>query len=493
MSPPVPQLLGRYVLLRKIGEGDVAESFRAKIHAASEVERDLVIKRVRPFYANDEKFTASYIAESEAASQLNHRNIARVFEAGTAADDLYLAMEYVPGSSLAEIDKRTTKAGKRLTPPLVARIVSEAASALHAAHTNRRRGKVAPVLHRDLGPHNVLVSYDGNIKLTDFGISTARKHITQTQAGMSRGKCDYLSPEQIAGKTVDGRSDIFSLGVLAWELMTGKRLFAGATDFETIRNVMNMEIHPLRSMVRNIPKSLDAVLMRALARDVEERFASAGELNRELEKQLAEIGEPASSESLAWYLREFFRNEQALLTSEINEEREAFMAFVEGRPHPFGDMQMDEESTGTRQKILENVAAATQTHVSAPAPAAPESDVGPPEDSALITRPWSAKKALGIDEAMGQATGIFEAVNPNDVTKILDTESLQSGADRHATKEMAATKSRSAESDYNVDPGASAPNTPEEIQDSGGRTIVVLIGIALLAAIAVVVYLLVFN
>ncbi|WP_253899843.1 serine/threonine protein kinase [Corallococcus carmarthensis] len=272
--------VGKYVVRRKLAEGGMAEIFLCTARGPEGFEKEVVIKRVRAFLASDPDFVQMFIAEARLASRLNHANVVQIFDFDKHEDTYYLAMEYVRGCSLWELRKRSKEAMSPMPPMLVAHIGAEVARGLHYAHRLRVNGELLNLVHRDVTPHNVLVSYDGAVKLTDFGIAKAGNKLTNP--GVLKGKFAYMSPEQARGESVDVRTDVFALGVVLWELLTGGRLFQGDSEIAVLRAVQESTIVPPARLNPEIPPDLDAAICRALERDLSKRFQTAGELERAL-------------------------------------------------------------------------------------------------------------------------------------------------------------------------------------------------------------------
>ena len=233
----------------------MAEIFLAQSHGPEGFEKQVVIKRIRAALADDPSFVQMFIAEARVASKLNHANLVHIFDFDRHEDSYYLAMEYVRGKSLAEVHRRSRSAGRPIPPVLVAQIGLEVARGLGYAHRLNVHGQPVGLVHRDVTPHNVLLSYEGAVKLTDFGIAKASNRAST--AGMLKGKFAYMSPEQSRGEPVDARTDLFALGITLWELLTGGRLFDGDSDLAVLRAVQEREIVA--------PASLDPGVDRALS------------------------------------------------------------------------------------------------------------------------------------------------------------------------------------------------------------------------------------
>jgi serine/threonine protein kinase len=321
-STNLPQRYGKYILLRKIAMGGMAEIFRAKTMGAEGFEKQIVIKRILPHFTDDEAFVKMFIDEASIASKLQHSNIVQIYDFDSQDDRYYIAMEYVEGADLKAIVERGLKSGKPLGPAQCVWIMMELSKGLHYAHTKEYNGQPLNIVHRDISPHNVIMSHSGEVKLMDFGIAKAAQRSTKTLAGTVKGKCAYMSPEQARGKPLDGRSDLFALGIMLWEMLTHKRLFLGDSDFETLSNVLKADVPPPSSVNPEVPKELDAIVLKALAKDRDHRHASVEDFGRELTRWFYSNVHDLESVSLKPYLHEIFREDIERLRGEYTEERQ---------------------------------------------------------------------------------------------------------------------------------------------------------------------------
>lgn len=219
MSLPAGTHIGKYVVQRKLAEGGMAEIFLASSFGPEGFEKQVIIKRIRPAFADDASFIDMFVSEARLVSRLNHANIVQIFDFDRHENTFYIAMEYIRGKSLAQAHQRARELSVPLVPALAAQIVSEVARGLNFAHRLTERGQPLGLVHRDVTPQNILLSYEGAVKLTDFGIAKAGSRASTV--GMLKGKFAYMSPEQSRGEPVDARTDIFALGITFWELLTG--------------------------------------------------------------------------------------------------------------------------------------------------------------------------------------------------------------------------------------------------------------------------------
>ncbi len=284
-----PQSFGRYVLTERIGTGGMAEIFRAVTVGTEGFRRVLVVKRIRKSLDASSEFLRMFFDEAKISALLNHPYIVQIYDFGQIDGAYFLAMEHVDGRDLGNVLRRLKAAGKLLHPSTAALIASQVAQGLHHAHTLQSAdGQPFNIVHRDVNPSNVMLLRTGIVKILDFGIAKASAAAgkAQTRATVIKGKLGYLSPEQARCEILDGRSDVFSLGATLWEMLTGDKLFSGATDFERIRNVLEAPI-ALPSKYRDgIPLALDRIVMRALDRDLGRRYRTAEEMGEQLDDYL---------------------------------------------------------------------------------------------------------------------------------------------------------------------------------------------------------------
>jgi len=297
------------VIRRKLAEGGMAEIFLAQSHGPEGFEKQVVIKRIRSALADDPSFVQMFIAEARVASKLNHANVVHIFDFDRHEDSYYLAMEYVRGKSLAEVHRRSRSVGRPFPPVLAAQIGLEVARGLAYAHRLTEHGQPLGLVHRDVTPHNVLLSYEGAIKLTDFGIAKASNRAST--AGMLKGKFAYMAPEQARGDPVDSRTDLFALGITLWELLTGGRLFDGDSDVAVLRAVQEREIAPPSSLNPGVEPALSDVVMKALQRDPAARFQNAGLLERALLTYVIDATQAPGDTDVGSFVRALFPDDAA--------------------------------------------------------------------------------------------------------------------------------------------------------------------------------------
>src|SRR4051812_3153433 len=266
-------MLGRYELLATIGVGGMASVILARQRGPAGFEKAVVIKLIHPHMAQDTVAVNMLLDEAKVAAQLDHQNIVHTYELGEAHGTYYIVMEYLAGESLGQVLKQGQKQNSPMTPFVAAKIVAEAAEVLHYAHElPDYNGAPLGIVHRDVSPGNIVVLYNGAVKVVDFGIAKAQGRVTSTQDGELKGKYGYMSPEQIKNEPMDRRSDVFSLGVVLWESLARQRLFEADNVAASLMQILTGDRTPPSSFDHEIPHALDAVALRALAPDPRDRF-----------------------------------------------------------------------------------------------------------------------------------------------------------------------------------------------------------------------------
>ena len=299
--------IGRYVVKRRLAEGGMAEVYLAQATGPEGFAKDVVIKVVRSFLASDQQFVDMFIAEARLSSKLNHANVVQIFDFGKDGDSYFIAMEYVRGASLFDLRKRCRERGIAVPPTLVAEIGAQVARGLQYAHALTDKGKSLGIVHRDVTPHNVLLSFDGAVKLTDFGI--AKASTTHTAPGILKGKFAYMSPEQARGDPVDARTDLFALGIVLWELLTGGRLFDGDSELAVLRAVQESLIAPPSRLNPDTPQELSDLVLKALSRPPAERFQTGFELDKALATFVLRAAKSIEDSSVALFMQQVYRDE----------------------------------------------------------------------------------------------------------------------------------------------------------------------------------------
>jgi len=318
---PIP--FGKYVLINRLAVGGMAEVYRAKLRGVAGFERIVAIKRILPSVAEDKEFIDMFLDEARIAGQLNHANICPIYELGRIGPTYYIAMEYVDGKDVLQTINRFRRRRAYMPPVMAAWIGVRICEALAYAHNKTSTdNKPLDIIHRDVSPQNILISYEGTVKLIDFGISKASSRITRTQAGVLKGKFGYMSPEQIKGMPIDHRSDLFALGTCLYEMVTSDRLFKAASDFATLEKIRAAEIPPPSSVVENFPPMLDAAIMRALEVEPSNRWQSAQDMAKELRDFIASQ-EPFGTSTLSSWMKSCFAKELQEETEQVRKWSQA--------------------------------------------------------------------------------------------------------------------------------------------------------------------------
>ncbi len=279
-----PTVVGRYAIYDRIGAGGMATVHLGRLAGGAGFSRTVAIKRLHAQYALDPDFVNMFVDEGRVASRVQHPNVVTTFDVVHEGGELFLVMEYVEGEALGALVRAANKKRERTPPALAVAIAIDALNGLHAAHTATNEiGEPLDLVHRDVSPHNVLVGTDGVARVLDFGIAKAMGRVQTTREGRLKGKLGYMSPEHVAGRDVSPRSDVFGVGIVLWELLTGKHLFEGEGEAALLNAVQQQKIRPPSDFVAGMPVDLENVVMKALQRKPEERFTSAAEMAEALE------------------------------------------------------------------------------------------------------------------------------------------------------------------------------------------------------------------
>lgn len=288
----------------------MGEIFLARMRGAAGFEKRVIIKTILPHLAEEEEFIEKFLDEGRIVVQLTHGNIVPVFDMGEEHGEFFIAMEYIPGRDLRDLIKTKQISGEAVDVPIALHIIAEVCKGLGYAHRKRdEQGDLLELVHRDVSPSNVLISSEGEVKLIDFGIARATTKISRTVSGRIQGKFSYMSPEQASGKLVDARSDIFSTGVMLYEMLTGKRPFDGVTDLETIDLVRKCDYDSASTLNPLIPEEVDGIIERALCRELDDRYQTIDQMQADLLSYLYREGCAPSSRDVVSYLSETFSGE----------------------------------------------------------------------------------------------------------------------------------------------------------------------------------------
>ncbi|MCE9625810.1 MAG: protein kinase [Deltaproteobacteria bacterium] len=309
-------------MLNKLGSGGMAEVYRAKMLSIDGFEKQLAIKRILPNYSEDKHFIEMLVNEARLSVQLSHSNIVQIHDFGKNGNDYFMTMEFVFGTNLHDILTRLKSLDKKLPTELAVYAISEVCRGLDYAHAKcGPDGKPMNVIHRDVSPPNILVSYEGEVKIADFGIAKAAMNTSHTESGIIKGKVCYMSPEQAKGEHLDSRSDIFSVGMVLYELLTEKKFFSGDTQFEILRKIQNTHVEE-KDLDQTIPSQLKTILAKSLAHDRDMRFSAAGDMQMELHRYLNTSFPSFTPRQLRDFLQELYSQEIEDRKERVKEENQ---------------------------------------------------------------------------------------------------------------------------------------------------------------------------
>lgn len=399
--------LGKYTLLKKLATGGMAEVFLARAAGPMGFEKTLVVKRILPHLVDDAAFVQMFLGEAKLAAHLDHPNVVQIFDFGEVDGQYYLAMEFIDGLNLRALARRAYGSGRLLPFGVGARIISFAAEGLAFAHEfcDPATGEPLNLVHRDVSPDNVLVSHTGAVKVVDFGIAKATNQTHHTKTGTLKGKLAYMPPEQLQGKPLDLRADVFALGMVLYELATGAKPFDASTDVSIMQAILFDSMVPASSRRPDVPPTLQAILDRALAKDREERYPSCRHLQADLERFILTTGEPVGPFQLATLVKELTGVATKPVTGEVQHA---------GSP-PFTPPPRVAAAASpppTASTPAPTVTTQAQTAALTPAPKEPvaqlwhaEFDAAPPTQTSdarvadALTEPMAPRTAAGVPEA----------------------------------------------------------------------------------------------
>lgn len=307
--------IGNYEVVRSLATGGMGEVLLARQSGPGGFARAVVVKRLLPHLAKEPAFVQMFLNEARVVSRLSHPNVAQIYELGESGDTLFIAMEFVHGRSLQLINKTLAVRGRALGPPLAMRIIIETLKGLEHAHSLSIDGKPAPVVHRDMSPDNILVGFNGAVRVIDFGIARAADSVSTTRTGTLKGKFSYMAPERFdeaSAKDLDARIDVFAMGVVAYECLAGHRPFRGSSDAALVGAILNGTAPVLHEVASSVGPELSAIVHRAIAKDPAERFATAADFRRALEGWLEISGAKVGEQDIAGLMRSLFADEADL-------------------------------------------------------------------------------------------------------------------------------------------------------------------------------------
>jgi len=313
--------VGKYHVLAELGRGGMASVYLAALRGNGAVNKLVVLKALLPELASEPDALAMFLDEARLAALLNHGNVVQTYEVGTEGARHVIVMEYLDGQSLASVLRKAGKSGEAFPSALHFRVIIDALEGLHYAHELKGYdGKPLQLVHRDISPQNVFITYDGRTKLLDFGIAKAATSTTQTVTGMLKGKIAYMAPEQLAGDEVDRRADVYAVGCMLWAAATGQKLWKLVPDTVILRRVQEGDVPSPQSVNPSCDDALASIIMKAMATDREQRYATARELQDELERYCAERSISARPRELSTFVSTLFADTQIELKTHIEHE-----------------------------------------------------------------------------------------------------------------------------------------------------------------------------
>ena len=379
---------GKYQILRRISIGGMAEVYHAEFVNDQGFRKEVAVKRLLPLVDDDNSFREMFVHEAKLASLLNHSNIAQIYELGQVGSSYFIAMEYVHGETLRRIQRALRDRERPLEPMFAALITAEVANGLHFAHQKHAAdGSPLNIVHRDISPQNILVSFSGSVKIIDFGIAKATGRAFQTKSGIVKGKCSYMSPEQIGKGDVDHRSDIFALGTVFYELLTGEKLFDGE-DVGDIMDKISECVAPEFAGRGDLSPEMVAIVQRALSRRPEDRYQAAGDMHRELMNLILKCPDPPDSHHLSDLMQHLFPDavDDRRLIEEYQLKQAQLLDCAEDREEETTDEQEVSDATGvlitsemdeeSLRRHVDAISSATlSTNLDGAAPAAEDSGI----------------------------------------------------------------------------------------------------------------------
>ncbi len=348
---------GKYTLIDRIAVGGMAEIFLARQAGIENFEKTIVIKRIRPHLSKQPNFVKMFLNEAKLAAQLNHPNIVQIYDLGKIGESYFIAMEYVFGRDMRRIIPKADSMGIPFPMVYALKIASSVCEGLYYAHQKTDTyGTALSIVHRDVTPENIFVSFDGTVKVLDFGIAKATNQIEQTRAGEIKGKLSYMSPEQCMGKQLDCRSDLFSLGTVLYEWLTGFKLFTGDSEVAILKSITEGKIYAPSYFKADIPEAVEAILMKGLEKDRERRYQTAWDMQYDIDQFLSQYEFTPSNIHLSNFLKQLFDDELeeekqrlsslrvpgAASPEEVIEEADEIISTIE----PISDSQSLEDGSG---------------------------------------------------------------------------------------------------------------------------------------------------
>lgn len=413
---------GKYILLEKIAAGGMAEVYLAKSNGANGVSKFVAVKRILPQYSDNDEFIDMFKEEAKVAINLNHSNVVSIYEFGIEKGQFYLVMEYVAGRNLRQILNEMKKANKSINIEQAVYIVKEAAAGLDHAHrcTDSKSGKPLNITHRDMSPQNIMISFEGESKVIDFGIAKAERDSEATKAGTLKGKFAYMSPEQSEGLPIDPRTDVFALGIILWELLANDRLFTGSNEAAILRKVRDCQVPPIRKINPLVPPELERIVTKALAKDKNIRYQTAANLQKDLNRFLNMQYPDFASQDFSAFIKECFKHAYA-------EGREKLVEYgnLEIIPVP---VEVTATVTEAQPQVVKNSPINNELPPIPKIPQVPNVAATPLNSNQLMIEPPQAPKGLGDQQQVKITLDGIRSVGLNK-NKITQSHALNSNFD----------------------------------------------------------------
>jgi serine/threonine-protein kinase len=338
----------RYRVLDRLASGGMAEVFVAESAGIEGFKKRVAIKRVLPHLSEKKRFISMFLDEARLSAQLSHSNCVQVFDIGVGDNAYFIVMEFVDGADLKGVIDYIKNSGKSFPVEIAVLIAVKICEGLTYAHElSSPDGKPLHIVHRDMSPPNVLITKHGEVKIVDFGLAKASSQLEKSEPGIIKGKFSYLSPEAALGEDVDHRTDIFAVGIILWELLAGRRLFLGDTDFATVKQVQQSIVPSLRQMRNDVPEELDRIIARSLAKDPNQRYGSARDLGRDLTSFLYHYGKPVS----AFDISELVRGSMAQRKKKAPDKASIIDRLIEEALFEFTSLQEDADGKPSGPKV----------------------------------------------------------------------------------------------------------------------------------------------
>lgn len=460
--------VGKYQVLKRLAVGGMAEIYLARVTGIEGFQKHVVLKKIRPIHAEDPRFVEMFLDEARLAALLHHQNIAQVYDIGQLDGGYFFSMEFLHGQDVQSILKRMVKNRERVPLEYALTIVAGAAAGLHYAHEKRGpSGKPLNIVHRDVSPSNIVVTYDGAVKVVDFGIArAAQRESAETRSGTLKGKISYMSPEQCRGEELDRRSDIFALGIVLYEVTTTMRLFRKGkdSDFLVMQRIVSGEVPRPRERISDYPEELEQVVMRALAIKPTDRYQTARDLLLDLENVAANLRLPLSPARLSAFVESTFgrpaepwhTDEEADATPEVGHTISTTAA-------PLGAPQVIEELSS----ISISVEGATRsTALAAMSPAdqllrgmhKQTAAAGAPDEPELV--PWWRKRKGALVAAAAAVVALLGVLMLRSGSSSKDEQPTNAGQTVDQTAPASATEPKTSTKPSST--AASATNTPAD-------------------------------